>query len=156
MTDESWRRFWSKVDPTSPFLGCWSWAACVNPAGYGILRWQQRAQLAHRVAWSMLCGTIPDGLCVLHRCDNPRCVNPAHLFLGTQAENVHDMDAKGRRVNRPVYGASHHNAKLTDAAVEQIRARRAVGQKQAQIAEAFGVAQVTISRIVTGRGWTHV
>jgi hypothetical protein len=98
-------RFWAKVKKGE---SCWLWAAWRLPSGYGQIRAGERLLRAHRVAWELTNGPIPDGLCVLHNCpggDNPACVNPAHLWLGTNAENTHDMVAKGRY--------ARHNAEKT-------------------------------------------
>lgn len=148
-------RFWSKVDGKSPFLGCWTWLSCTNQNGYGVYSVKGQALLAHRLAWTYLRGSIPDKACVLHRCDNPRCVNPAHLFLGTQADNVHDMDAKSRRRWRAPYGEAHPNAKLTIAKVRHIHSMRASGIAQQDIANAVGVTQCTVSSVLRGATWKH-
>lgn len=95
-------RLWSKVE-RGP--ACWVWQAHRNRAGYGQFWFEGRSQKAHRIVWIITYGEIPDGLCVLHRCDNPPCCNPEHLFLGTKADNTADMDAKGRR--RSAYGDAH-------------------------------------------------
>lgn len=86
-------RFWSKVEKAE---GCWLWTAYRDDDGYGSIRVGRKAELAHRVAWWLTNGPIPPGLHVLHRCDRPECVNPDHLFLGTQLDNVVDMYRKGR------------------------------------------------------------
>jgi len=96
-------------------------------------------------------GPIPDGMQVLHRCDNPPCCNPAHLFLGTQADNIADMIAKRR--GGAVSGEAHYRAKLTADQVSAIRARYAAGETQVALAREFGVSQTNISRIVRGTTW---
>lgn len=94
-------RFWPRVEPIPEERGCWEWIGnCHKPRTsyleYGLLEFQGRSLLAHRASWLLHFGPIPDGLCVLHRCDNPRCVNPSHLFLGSRADNCYDMWGKGR------------------------------------------------------------
>lgn len=140
-------RFWSKVDRSGD---CWIWTAYRGITGYGIVGVDRRVQKAHRVAWQLTHGPIPHGACVLHRCDNPPCVNPAHLFLGTQAENVADRDAKGRHV--PMSGERHGCAKLT---TDQVIAIRADPRIHRLIAADYGVARTVISRI-RRREWAHV
>ena len=80
--------------------GCWNWTKSTNPGGYGFFRMNHKTFLAHRVAYELLVGPIPEGLCACHHCDNPRCVNPAHLFIGTRADNNYDSIKKGRRHSR--------------------------------------------------------
>ncbi len=108
-----------------------------------------RQMPAHRYAWEKEHGSIPDGMCVLHRCDNPPCVNPSHLFLGTRAENSADMVAKGRQAR----GERHWNAKLTEDDVAEIRRRVASGERQRTLARAFGVSNALVCLIVNGRKW---
>ncbi len=86
-------RFWQKVQKGD---GCWEWQGSRNKLGYGITSLRGRAIRAHRVSWEIVNGPIPDGLLVCHRCDNPACVRPDHLFLGTQIDNLRDMRTKGR------------------------------------------------------------
>jgi hypothetical protein len=100
-------RFWSKVVGTDDPDACWGWAGATNNHGYGIVNVggpRHDRALAHRLSWVLHVGAIPTGACVLHRCDRPACTNPRHLFLGTQLDNVADMDAKGRRRNAPSFG----------------------------------------------------
>ena len=88
------QRFYNRVEPMMDDVGCWLWVGRRDSYGYGKLGKKQTA--SHRLSWTIHFGPIPSGLCVLHRCDNPPCVNPAHLFLGTQLDNIRDMNAKGR------------------------------------------------------------
>jgi len=124
--------------------------------GYGFFGFNGRTSRANRVAWELTYGPIPEGLVVCHRCDNRRCVNPAHLFLGTVADNVRDMDQKGRR--RACRGEDRRNAKLTEHHVRVIRYLRdnGVSLSQRRQAEMFGVNHTTIERIGTRREWGHV
>lgn len=140
--------------------GCWLWLGKPNGAGYGMISHNGRGERAHRVSWMLHRGAIPDGISVLHHCDNRMCVNPAHLFLGTIADNNADMCQKGRarywfRVNPP-RGVKHHRAKLTDADVVRIREAAKTGLSHRAIAETFGVSRPTVTRVVAAKGWKHV
>lgn len=136
-------RFWAYVDQLGD---CWVWTGCVNPAGYGRLNVGGKAELAHRMSWRMHKGEIPDGLLVCHRCDNP-----AHLFLGTIADNASDMVRKGRSVS--MLGEASGKARLTWAEVDTMRQRVAAGERQAVVAADFGIAACYLSRIITGKRW---
>lgn len=153
MTLES--RFWSKVE-VGPPDECWLWTAALNEHGYGVMRPEgQRTgptAKAHRVSWEIAHGEIPDGLAVLHRCDNPPCVNPQHLFLGTQADNVTDMHAKGRGN----IGSANGQASLTERDVIEIRNRVARGERQKDLCAEFGITKGTMSHLVSGKTWAHV
>ena len=135
--------------------GCWLWTGPLNNKGYGT---HGHHRYAHRIAYSMAHGDIPDGMCVLHRCDNRKCVNPAHLFLGTIADNNTDMTAKRRNawllhpelVRR---GEEHHMAKLTDVAVNEIRLLAAGGWPHRALAKRFLVSKSTVTRAVSGKTW---
>lgn len=154
-------RFWAKVDKApghGPGGNCWIWTGSVLPAsrtsrgGYGHLRWNRQNLLAHRTAFTIENGTIPDRLCVLHACDNPRCVRPEHLFLGTKAENTQDMMRKGR--HRAPCGEANASARLTSADVVRIRelyAARLAGSTT--LARRFGIPESSVSRIVRGLSW---
>lgn len=157
-------RFIAKVDKNGPLpsgnpeLGaCWIWMACINRHGYGSLKANHRSSLAHRVSWSLANGPIPDGLCVLHRCDVRTCVNPAHLFLGTFADNMADMVAKGRARNNPACGSRCKFARLNEDRVRAIRlARRVDGLSFVELAKRFGVPRQTIGKVCNRVTWRHV
>ena len=137
-------RFWPRVRKSA---GCWEWTGGRYPRGYGFFSVNGRGHAAHRVAWELARGPIPDGVLVCHACDNPACVRPDHLFLGTQSDNMRDMAAKGRH---PYPRGEHHNqARLSNADVAEIRRLYAAGGvSQAALAERFGVCQSHVSRIV--------
>lgn len=130
--------------------GCWDWMAAKR-RGYGMLGiGGGRTRPAHRISYEIHRGPIPDQLFVCHRCDNPGCVNPAHLFLGTHAENMADRFAKQRQAR----GVSIGTAKLTEEDVIAIRS--SVGETQMQIAERFNIKQPQVSEIRLGNAWAHV
>ena len=149
-------RFWRRVDQTG---ACWVWTGAHFPFGYGCVHLRSGHHVAHRVSWALAHGPIPDGLWVLHRCDNPPCVRPEHLFLGTPADNNRDRDAKGRHRPGPGphrRGAEHAQAKLTEAQVYEIRQRRAQGEALLTLAAAYGVSFSHISSIAHHRTWRHL
>jgi len=130
--------------------GCWEWTACVDSTGYGVIRYLGAGRKAHRVAYETMVAAIPKGMCVCHRCDNPRCCNPAHLFLGTHADNMRDMTAKGRHV--PTYC----RAKLTEAQVLDVRARIARGESDCSIARVYALSSTAVRSIRLGLRWKKV
>lgn len=150
-------RFWSKVaiaDDSDPGR-CWEWQASRMRFGHGVFNNEHRA--AHRTAYVLTCGPIPPGLCVLHHCDNPPCVRPSHLFLGTRVDNIRDMYSKRReaRVSRP--GEQNSNAKRTAEFVNQVRALFDSGEfTQADLSRQFGVDRRVIHDIVSGKRWRHL
>jgi len=147
-------RFESHVDRSGGPDACHIWRAGVAGFGYGRFRVDGKTYSAHRVAWSFVNGDVPRGVCILHACDVPACVNDAHLFTGSRAENMADMDAKGRRVNGRVYrGELHSNSKLTWATVERIRSMHARGATHAALASMFGVGRSSIGRVIRGEQW---
>ena len=151
MNQKTVARFWEKVDKSAA-SGCWTWKASKRNKGYGAFVWagddgeivQGRA---HRFSWLLHCGPIAEQQCVLHRCDNPACVNPDHLFVGSKADNNQDMRNKGRNVAGGTYGKegyrrgeSHPNVKLTDADVENLRSDRAAGMAYSKLAAKYKIA----------------
>lgn len=142
--------FWQYATPGDP-NECWEWQKVPSSNGYGIVRYRGQRIPAHRVSWEIHFGPIPDGLFVLHKCDNRRCVNPYHLFLGTHQDNMDDMNAKGRRL--VASGERCGSAKLTQAKVNLIRDLYKEGMTQRGIARQFGVRPDTIWNIVNNRTW---
>lgn len=134
--------------------GCIEWQAAKDNGGYGMFRINGRTLRAHRFSYEANVGEIPEDMCVCHRCDNRICVNPNHLFLGSLADNVADMDAKGRR-SMPL-GERHGCSKLVDADV--IAIRRATGGHGllTKLAEQYGISRPQISNIRSGKNWTHL
>lgn len=133
---------------------CWEWTGLRDRNGYGRygVRSLPKLHLAHRAAWYLFREGMTANTEVCHHCDNPSCVNPNHLFLGTRGDNARDMVEKGRS-NR---GTKHPNHKLTDEHVAEIKGRLAAGGSQASLARQFGVAQSTVSRINSGDLWGHI
>lgn len=128
--------------------GCWLWVGALFAGGYGCVFIGGRVRSTHRVAWELVNGPIPAGLMILHRCDVRRCINPAHLFSGTAADNAHDRDAKGRTAR----GENAGPAKVSDAQANEIRRRYIYGQGGA-LAREFGISGAAVSQIVLGQ--TH-
>ena len=142
------KRLWSRVDMNMNGDHCWEWPGVRDSHGYGTLGVGRRKHVkAHRVAWESAVGPIPDGMHVLHHCDNPPCVRPSHLFLGTHDDNMADMARKGRGTPR---------SKLTFVQVLHARELLAQGARQSDIAGHFGVDPSTISLIATGKTWKRV
>ena len=145
-------RFWSHVKKGA---GCWEWQAAVfkERMGYGAFMFNGKTVRANRFAWFATHGAWPDGF-VLHSCDNPKCVKPEHLFLGTAADNVADMRAKGRARNAK--GEGHGKAKLTESLVREVRRRCRSGETHNSVALSLGVSKSTVSHAVQRRTWTEV
>ncbi len=145
------RQFWARVDTSGV---CWVWTGAKNSGGYGDIRYDGRKVGTHRVAWELTNGPIPNGLWVLHRCDNPPCVRPDHLFLGTNTDNMRDRASKGRTNQRK--GEKSPHAKLTWASVREMRQRRQDGVRVIDLASEYGVAQSTVSELLAGGTWREV
>jgi len=171
MNESTIARFWSKVDKAGPVpihapeLGpCWVWRAGLSPDGYGKVKVHQKTWRAHRFSWLLCFGDA--GGCILHRCDNRRCVRPEHLFPGTTADNTRDMLAKGREARglrngkythpeRTPRGERNGCARLTAHQVRAIRAARGSTSQRA-LARQYGVAQSTIGAILRQEKWVHI
>ena len=149
-------RFWPKVKRGGPD-DCWLWTGATRGGKDGkwygclVVRFTGKpvSTAAHRVSWVLQVGMIPVGFCVLHRCDNGLCVNPGHLFLGTNEDNIQDMVNKGRQV----HGERQHSARLTRRDVLAIRAAWRAGETQTSLAERYPVTQPTISSICRKKIW---
>lgn len=153
MVDERFAdRFWSKVDPTGD---CWIWTAGCTPQEYGQFTVRKgHFRGAHIVSYVLVRGPVPPGYVVCHRCDNPPCVNPDHLFLGTQSDNTRDMFAKGR--GNSARGEANANSRLDPDKVRAIRQAPEKPGFRSALAREYGVSVSTIRQVLTGATWRHV
>ena len=146
--------FWEKVDRSGGNDSCWLWTDHVNGCGYGKLSINGKSHLAHRIAYELIYGPIPTGLCVCHRCDVRNCCNPSHLFLGTQADNMHDKAIKGRAAHNHLIGERNPGAVFTERQVREIRARWDAGEKSRHaLANEYGVSVGAIMGVVNRKSW---
>jgi hypothetical protein len=134
-----------------PECGCWIWKLSTNEKGYGLVKIKRKLYKTHRLSWLIYRGEIPQGLCVLHTCDTPSCVNPNHLFLGTQQDNMKDCLTK-KRFN-PNRGEKVSSSKLTSKQVMEIRNSNDI---QENLARKYNVSQANISIIKLRQGWRHI
>jgi hypothetical protein len=163
-------RFWARLDRESA-AGCWLWTGSVGPRGYGQVYLAKRIYArAHRLAYALANGEVPDGLVICHSCDRPLCCNPDHLVAATQMENVADMVRKGRHVGGPnapglpprskqgrVRGERAPKAKLSAEQVKAIRTRYAAGGvTQVQLAAEYGINRNALQMILYRQSWAHV
>jgi hypothetical protein len=158
---------WGRSDRSGGESACWRFLGPKNRKGYGQVSGKGRVWMAHRLAWHLSNGPIPEGLLACHRCDNPGCVNPAHLFLGTAMQNTADMISKGREdfscehllehrdkaIEALPRGEAHHRAKLTDDNIRDIRADKRVARL---VAPEYGVSKSLITLIRARSIWKHV
>lgn len=157
--------FWAKIAVGEP-EACWEWQPkSRDQDGYGVFKFEGRQWRTHRLAYTLAVAPIPDDLHVLHRCDNPPCGNPAHLFLGTAKDNNADRDQKGRhrvqsgdahwtrRIPGALAGENSPSTKLTSAQVRDMRSRYAAGATKFELGEMFGIAPETARKIVQGQRW---
>lgn len=152
-------RFFACVEPAAP-RACWLWKGEHQGKGYGVIHVTGKpfrgSLLAHRVAWELSGLVVPVGLLVLHRCDVRDCVNPRHLFTGTNQDNVADMDAKGRRVSTAHYGEDNGYSKLTNVIVIAMRAMHQRGKSFTQIGREYQVSRQCAAKAIKGETFGHV
>jgi len=148
-------RFWKRVIKSADPDKCWDWSAFKTKKGYPMIARNGTGAgmvFAHRLSWVMANGEIERGMCVLHKCDNPSCTNPNHLFLGTRADNNRDKIAKQRHR----FGERSERAKLTAESVREIVSRANAGEMRTSIANAFGITRGYVANLVSGRVWKHL
>lgn len=146
--------FWEQVDKTSE---CWVWTGNKCRDGYGKIKVRSKTVRAHRFSWELHFGPVPNGKFVLHNCpsgDNPSCVNPGHLWLGTNQDNVDDMFAKNRQ--NKAKGEKHGLQKYSTEVIQEALRRRKAGEKICRIAESLGISASHMSGICRGRYWSHL
>lgn len=163
------QRLWNQISKSEDPHGCWEWIGSLNKKGYGVggtvqgygyitlgagKKKKGQKFYAHRLVYALANGPIPDGLFVCHKCDNPCCCNPDHLFLGTNQQNMDDMIRKNRSPRRS--GENSTNAKLTSLQVQHIRYENERGVLQKVLAKQYGVSLTTISRIIQRKTWKEV
>jgi hypothetical protein len=147
--------FWERVKVSD---GCWEWTGPKDMYGYGLFYEGGRQKTTHRLSWTMHFGCIPPAMLVCHRCDNPACVRPNHLFLGTHQDNMADKIAKGRAAGGSSPGEANPLAKLTDDIVRTIRAEYLPGKRGhgSAAAKRFGVSISTVHLVLRNKIWRHI
>jgi len=151
-------RLKAKVE-IDPRTACWNWTASLRPTGYGQMRYLGTTELAHRISWMLFRGPIPKAknrygtMNVLHHCDNPKCVNPQHLYIGDQSDNANDAVARDRWGKRGCKGEAHGRSKLTE---KDVRAIRASEQSANQLADRYRVSKSAIQHVLRRRSWSHI
>lgn len=156
LNDFQYEKFWKSIRKTRNG-GCWEWTGHTNINGYGVVNIGYKKMMAHRVSWILEYGDIPahedyHGMCVCHKCDNPKCVNPSHLFLGTNQDNVTDMVSKDRHTR----GERNGCAKLSETDVREIRCLSEKGLSSTRLAFMYQMSDAQILRIIRRERWQHV
>ena len=149
MNNKTEDRFWSHVNTSGGVDSCWPWMKRLNHDGYGQFAFKSKPVSAHRMAFLFSGGTIPDDFLVLHKCDNPACCNPKHLFVGTHADNMADKVSKNRQSR--IFGEKHPNAKLSNRRVLALKKLRSLGWRQTTLAVFFGISRPHVSDVCSGR-----
>jgi hypothetical protein len=134
--------------------GCIEWLGNKNTHGYGCLSIKNKTESAHRISFELFVGTVTENMCVLHKCDNRKCVNPDHLFLGTAKDNAVDRSMKGRNYDQK--GSRHPASKFTEEQIKLIRNLHEKGKSQAEIARKFNATPGNIYNIISRKTWIHV
>jgi HNH endonuclease len=147
-------RFFKAISNETDNNNCWLWIGCLSKQGYGIFHVNKKTMMTHRYSWILHYGEIPEKMFVCHKCDNRKCVNPEHLFLGTNHENVIDMLKKGRK--NPIKGSRHPSAKLNENDVIKIKILIKEGVILNKIAKMFNIGKRQISYIKNNITWKHV
>lgn len=145
---------WDTLDKSQNNDGCWLWTRSKTGGGYGVTTYKGKTTSSHRVSWEETYGPVPEGLFVLHRCDNPPCCNPAHLFLGTHLDNMRDKTLKNR--NNAARGEKSGKSILTDDNVTQMRRLRNQGYTLKMLGDRFKISMSTVSIVCRGHTWRHV
>ena len=148
LTDKNLTRFWNYVDKTD---NCWNWTAALNTYGYGCFWWDKKQHQSHRISWLIAYGSFPAD-CLLHICDNPKCVKPDHLKEGSQADNMADKKHKRRQA----FGERIGKSKLTESQVLDILKKHSEGQSMFSLGKEYGVSDTAISYIVKGKNWSYL
>lgn len=159
MTKQDIDRFWSKVRKCRN--GCWEWQGWKTKRGYGHFNFKGRPFRAHRISWFLKTGSLSEFnpfeiSCILHKCDNPSCVNPEHLFIGTQQDNADDMVQKNRLPKISRVGQNNGHVKLTEECVINIRREYTEGVLRKELRERYNVSKTAISAIINRRRWVHI
>lgn len=149
ITEKDKKRFWDRVDASGE---CWEWTAGKNSLGYGKISIDAKNVYAHRLAYILAYGFIPNGLFVCHHCDNPGCVKPSHLFVGTQSDNLKDAASKGRIPQ----GTIHWNSRLVENDIHEIRRLHSLGVSQPLLAKMWKICQPQVSKIVYRVQWRNI
>lgn len=150
-------RFWAKVDKSAGPDGCWLWTGALDHRGYGKFSTaRSKPTTASRVAYKLHYGVDPSGQFVCHQCDNRTCVNPAHLFLGTHADNMKDMREKGRSPRKSNVGTHNPRAILDEGKVREIRRRHAAGETPLALSIEYGINRESVYAVLSGRNWASV